>query len=113
MAARAIAESPRDAARYALLGLIDAGLGRNEEAIRNGARAVELLPETVDALDGPIFKISLARIQTMVGNRETALSLLEESATRPGGITKSELRFDPTWDPLRQEPRFQKLLAAE
>ncbi len=111
IAERGIGESPGDAARYALLGLIDAGLGRNEEAIRNGTRAIELLPETVDAFDGPILKISLARIHAMVGNGEAALTLLEESATRPGGITRSELRFDPSWDPLRKEPRFQKLAA--
>jgi serine/threonine-protein kinase len=90
--------------------LIYAGLGRKQDALREGNRAVEILPETKDALNGPILKISLARIHTFVGNHDEAIALLERSLATPGGATVNELRFDPTWDALRQNPGFQKLV---
>ena len=111
MAQRALVEAPGDASRHALMGLIEAGLGRKEEAVRSGERAVELLPETVDAFDGPILVISLARIYTFVGEHEMAISRLEHSLSTPAGVTVNELKFDPTWDALRQHPQFQKLIA--
>lgn len=60
---------------------------------------------------GPIMALSKARIYLMCGDHETALALLEHSVQTPAGITMSELRVDPIWDALRQEPRFQKLTA--
>ena len=111
VAERALADSPSDAARHVVVGLVNAGLGRKEQALAAGNRAVEILPETKDAFNGPILKISLARIHTIVGQPEEAISLLENSLKTPGGVTVSELRFDPTWDALRENPRFQKLLS--
>ena len=111
VAERALAESPADAARHALVGLIYAGLGRNEDAVAAGRRAVEILPESKDAFNGPILVISLARILTMTGAHDEAVSLLQRSLGTPGGITLSELRLDPTWDPLRQHEGFQKSVA--
>ncbi len=106
----AVRESPEDGPRHALLGLIYAGLGRCAEAIAEGQRAVELLPETQDAFDGPILAVSRARIHVLCGDRKTALALLERSLQQPAGITRNELRHDPTWDPLRADPGFQNLL---
>ena len=74
-------------------------------------RAVELLPETKDAFDGPILALSRARIHMMCGDLETALALLDRSLQTPAGITVPELRLDPIWDPLRVDPRFQQMLA--
>ena len=111
IAERALADSPGDAARHALVGLIQAGLGRNEEAVRAGRRAVEILPESKDALNGPIVTISLGRILAKTGAHDEAVALLQRSLTIPGGITVNELRLDPAWDPLRQHPQFQKLVA--
>jgi hypothetical protein len=74
---------------------------------------VELLPETLDAFDGPIMALSRARIYAMCGDHETALTALEHSLQVPAGVTESELRFDPVWDPLRNEARFQKMIAPE
>jgi tetratricopeptide (TPR) repeat protein len=108
-----LAESPNDAARHLVVGLTHAGLGDREQALQAGRRAVEILPETKDALGGPVLKISLARIHTIVGEHEEAISLLEKSLETIGGATVNELRFDPTWDALRQNPRFQKLVASE
>jgi hypothetical protein len=93
-----------------LLGLIYAGLDRKEEAVREGSRAVELLPESKDAFDGPIFIISLARIHAIIGQREKAIDLLKHSLETPSGATVSELRLDPTWDSLRDHPRFRALI---
>ena len=107
----AVAESPDDGPRHAFLGLIYAGLGRCEEAVAEGKRAVELLPETKDAFDGPILAVTRARIIVLCGDHAAALTLLERSLQVPAGITANELRHDPTWDPLRDEARFQKLIA--
>jgi TolB-like protein/Flp pilus assembly protein TadD len=107
----AVRESPEDGPRHAFLGLVYAGLGRCEEATAEGKRAAELLPETKDAFDGPILAVSRARVAVRCGDHASALGLLEHSLRIPAGITVPELQHDPTWDPLRQEPRFQQLLA--
>ncbi len=107
----AVRESPDDGPRHALLGLIYAGLGRCDEAVAEGKRAVELLPEAKDAFDGPILIISCARISMMCGDMDTALALLDRSLQTPSGITIHELRLDPIWDPLRNDARFQRMLS--
>ena len=103
-------ESPNDGPRHALLGLIYAGLGRCDEAKAEAKRAVDLLPESKDAFDGPILAISRARIHMMCGDLDTAFALIEQSLQTPSGITIPELRFDPVWDGLRNGPRLQSLL---
>jgi TolB-like protein/Flp pilus assembly protein TadD len=107
----AVKESPDDGPRHALLGLIYAGLGRCDEAVAEGKRAVEFLPESKDAFDGPIMVMSRARISMMCGDFDTALALLDRSLQTPAGITTHELRLDPIWDPLRSDPRFSPMLA--
>lgn len=84
--------------------------GRCDEAAAEGKRAVELLPETADAFDGPILAVSRARIAVLCGDQPTALALLERSLQIPAGITVQELRRDPIWDPLRENSRFAKLV---
>jgi tetratricopeptide (TPR) repeat protein len=108
---KAVQESPDDGPRHALLGLIYAGLGRCEDAKAEAKRAVDLLPETKDAFDGPILVISRARIHMMCRDLDNAFALLEHSLQTPAGITVHELRLDPIWDPLRSDPRFEPLLA--
>ena len=107
----AVRESPEDGPRHALLGLIYAGLARYDDATAEGKRAVELLPETKDAFDGPILAVTRARIAVMCGDHATALGLIERSLQIPAGITVNELQRDPTWDPLRSDSRFKQLLA--
>ncbi|CAN5502432.1 hypothetical protein BH20VER3_BH20VER3_04530 [soil metagenome] len=104
--------SPDEPKTIMMLGLIDAMLGRPEQAIAAGLRAVELLPSAKDALDGPLLATNLAVIYTQVGERERALNELERLVSLPGGPTRGTLRVEPQWDALRDEPRFQKLLAA-
>jgi TolB-like protein/Flp pilus assembly protein TadD len=110
-AEKAVHESPDDGPRHALLGLIYAGLGRCDEAKAEAKRAVDLLPESKDAFDGPILAISRARIHMMCGDVDTAFALIERSLQTPGGITIPELRLDPVWDGLRNDPRLEQMLA--
>jgi TolB-like protein len=108
---RRIQENPRIGAPHALLGQIHAGMGRKDDAIREGKRAVELSPESEDALYGPAMTLALARIYTMLGNADSALPLLEHSLSTPRGVTVPVLKLDPIWDPLRNDPRFDQMLA--
>ena len=109
---------PESELRHARLGLLYAYMGRKAEAIREGKRAVELKPVAVDAYDGPEQLCNLALIYAWVGEHEQAISMVEKLLRIPGGVffyeasmSLSELRLRWQWDPLRQEPRFQKLLA--
>jgi len=110
IAEKALRESPDDASRHVTLGLILAGLGEKDAAIAEGKRAVELLPESQDAFDGPKMSVALAQIYAWTGESEQALQLLDRSLSTPNGITVPFLRLDPIWDPLRSDPRFQALI---
>jgi tetratricopeptide (TPR) repeat protein len=110
IAEKALRESPDDASRHVTLGMILAGLGAKESAIAEGKRAVELLPESQDALDGPKMTVALAQIYAWTGESDQALQLLDRSLTTPNGVTIPFLRLDPIWDPLRTDPRFQALI---
>jgi tetratricopeptide (TPR) repeat protein len=105
-AERSLHEGPGDPSRHALVALIYAGLGRKEEAIREAKMAVDLLPVSKDAFDGPIYLTAQARVHLMCGDADTALALLESSVAIPCGVTIHELRLDPVWDALRADPRF-------
>lgn len=93
-----------------LLGLIDAALGRKEEALREGERAVELVPLEKDALDGSAAVKYLAMIAAWVGNKDFAFEKLAIAIRTPSGLSYGQLRLLPFWDPLRGDPRFSKLL---
>ena len=111
IAEKSVAENPEDPNRHVVLGGVLAALGRKEEAIREGKRACELLPESKDALDGPGMTIALAQIYAWVGEKDLALQLLEHSLQTPAGIMVPMLKMDPSWDRLRNDPRFQQLIA--
>jgi TolB-like protein/Flp pilus assembly protein TadD len=103
-------DAPEDAARHAQHGLILAGLGRKQEAIAEGRRAVELLPESQDAFDGPRCTASLAQIYALTGEADEAFRLIDHLLSVPNGLTIPVLKLDPIWDPLRKDPRFQALI---
>jgi len=110
IAERFVRESPDDAARHGQLGLILAGLGQKDAAIAEGKRAVELLPESQDAFDGPEVTAVLAQIYAWTGESDEAFRLLDHLLVVPNGITVFYLKLDPVWDPLRKDPRFQALI---
>jgi serine/threonine-protein kinase len=106
-----LAEATDSAPRHAQFGLICAYLGQKEEAIAEGQRAVELLPVSKDAFEGPSMELVLAEIYSRVGEPDKGISLLEHLLTTPSGTNQLFLK-DWNWDPLRSSPRFQKLLAS-
>ncbi|CAN5271454.1 serine/threonine-protein kinase [soil metagenome] len=99
-----------DARAYAALGRVYAGLGRTDDAIRAGRRAVELVPIQKDAVKGPVFVEDLAAVYTMIGRYDAAIDQLEILLAHPGFTSATLLRIDPTWEPLRDHPRFQALV---
>jgi serine/threonine-protein kinase len=102
--------APSDGQLHALRGLSLAFLGRREDAIREGERAVELVPMDKDAYFGPYLQLLLARVHMMVGSKDRAVELLEPLVEVPNNLSKAWLRVDPTFDPLRSHPRFQALV---
>jgi TolB-like protein/cytochrome c-type biogenesis protein CcmH/NrfG len=105
--------TPDDAQRNVLLGLALAYLGRKEEAIREGLRGVELMPVAKDAVNGPYFQHQLARIYILVGEPGKAIDQLEPLLKIPYLLSPGWLKIDPNFDPLRNNPRFQKLVAGK
>ena len=95
-----------------VLGLIDAGLGRKEEAIREGRRAIELLPVEKDLPVGIDLIKYLAMIAAWVGEKDLACEQLGLALSGPSGISYGELKLLPLWDPLRGDPRFEKIVAS-
>jgi tetratricopeptide (TPR) repeat protein len=104
---------PEDPFFHMLLGFVDAELGRKEEAIREGERAVALRPVTKDAQDGPIILNLVAQIYMMAGEPEKAIDRVQFLLSIPSGLSAPLLRVDPVWDPLRGNQRFERLVAGK
>src|SRR5438876_1110544 len=109
-AEKLVRDAPGDSTRHGQLGAILAGMGLKEDAIKEGKKAVELLPESQDAFDGPQAIAALAEIYAWVGENDEALRLLDHLLRVPAGLTVPLLNLDPVWDPLRKDPRFQALI---
>jgi TolB-like protein/Flp pilus assembly protein TadD len=103
-------EAPDDPNRHAQHGVVLAALGQKEEAINEGKRAVELLPESQDAFDGPQIAAALAQIYAWTGESDEAFRLLDHLFAIPNGLTFPMFKLDPAWDPLRKDPRYQALI---
>jgi tetratricopeptide (TPR) repeat protein len=101
--------APDDSQTHALLGVALAYLGRKADAIREGQRGLALAPIEKDAYGGPYNQFQLVRIYILAGEHEKALDLLEPLLAMPFYLSPGWLRVDPTFDPLRKNPRFQKL----
>jgi serine/threonine protein kinase/Flp pilus assembly protein TadD len=105
-----LAERPDDDRVCSSLGVTYAGLDRQEEAIRVGKRAVELVPVTENAVVGPFRVEDLAFTYTLAGEYDEALNQIEHLLSIPSWLSIPLLRIDPRWDPLRNHPRFQEML---
>ncbi len=106
-------ENPEEPRYRSSLGLALAGLGRDEEAIREGEEGLRLMPPEKEAWRGAWRLADLARIETMTGREGAAIERLEYLLSVPGNLSVWELRLGPAWDPLRGNPRFEALVAEE
>ena len=105
-----IRQEPDDARLHSALGIAYAGLGRKQDAIREGKLAVDLLPVSKDAMRGICRVGDLARIYVMVGEFDLAIKQIESLLSIPSGLSIDLLRLDPAWNALHRHARFQKLL---
>ena len=107
---KTVQAQPDFAAALSLLGMIDAGLGRKEDAIREGRRACELLPMSKDAVDGVAFVVNLAQVYAWTGEKDLAIEQLNAALSVPNDLHYGEMRLHPLWDCVRDDPRFEKLM---
>ena len=109
---KAESEDPSHGGTHAALGLVYAGCGLKEEALREGRRALELTPVAKNAVDGAGVLYFFAVICAWTGERDLAIEQLETLAKIPAGASYGNLRLDPLWDSLRGDPRFEKIVAS-
>jgi serine/threonine-protein kinase len=106
---------PDYAPALCVLGLIDAALGRKEAALEEGRRAIELLPVEKDSMNGSAMIQYFAVIAAWTGEKDLALQQLEIGLRAPSAllvVSYGALKLLPFWDPLRGDPRFEKIVAS-
>jgi serine/threonine-protein kinase len=106
-----VREQPDSGVALCGLGMIDAALSNKKDAIREGERAVELVPVTKDTIEGAMLVQYLAIIYTWTGKKDAAFEQLSVATKIPGSLSYGQLKLDPLWDPLRNDPRFEKIVA--
>jgi hypothetical protein len=107
-----VREQPDYGPSLCVLGMIDAALGRKEDAIREGRRAVELLPVAKDSIAGAGMMGYLSVIYAWTGEKTRAIDQVAATLQIPSDLNYGKLRLHPFWDPLRGDPRFEKLVAS-
>jgi serine/threonine-protein kinase len=105
-----VVEQPDYAEALSVLGMSHAAIGQKEDALRASRRAVELLSVARDAITGAEILRNLAITYAWAGEKDLAVKQLEEIVRIPSPISYGQLRLHPWWDPLRDDPRFQKLV---
>src|ERR1700736_5796455 len=108
--ATVLQQQPDYAEALSAVGMIDAALGRKDDALWEGRRAVELLPVTKDVMTGSELLRNLAIIYAWTGEKELALNQIAAALKMPGHITYGQLRLHPWWDAIRDDPRFEALV---
>ena len=108
--AKIVQAQPNDSRALCALGLIDAALGSKEDALREGRHAVELLPVEKDPVVGVSLVEHLAIIAAWVGDKDLAFEQLDRSIRLPSPLSYGGLKLFPWWDPLRGDPRFEKIV---
>ena len=110
---RSVGSQPNYAQGLCALGVVDAALGNKEDAIREGERAVALMPVSKSAVDGPALMRYLAIIYAWTGGKDRAIERLSEVVKLPvAGMSYGQLRLNPLWDPLRGDPRFEAIITS-
>jgi TolB-like protein/class 3 adenylate cyclase/Tfp pilus assembly protein PilF len=108
-----VREQPDYAPVLCVLGLIDAALGHKEDALREGRRAIEMLPITKDSINGSLMIEMFAVTCAWTGEKDLALERLKIALQNPGYITYGDLKLHPYWDSLRGDPRFEKIVQSQ
>ncbi len=103
---------PEHARTIAVLAQVDAGLGEKELAIREAQRAVDLMPISKDIYDGALVLEGLAQVYTWSNEPDRAIDLLQKLVGMPGYTNYARLKLHPMWNPLRGDPRFEKIVAS-
>ncbi len=109
-AEKTVREQPEYAEALSALAVIDAALGKKEDAIREGKHAVELLPLTQDSVDGAVLLQNLAMIYAWTGEKDLAFEQISAAVKIPGQINYGQLRLHPDWDSLRGDARFEQIV---
>ena len=107
----ALGPRPNDPNLLGQLAIAEAGLGQNEEALRHARQAAAILPPSVDAVLGPSCEMRLAEVLVMTGDRDGAFDELGKLIKLPFGVNQGDLKLNPMWDDLRDDPRFDHILA--
>jgi hypothetical protein len=107
---RKVEADPTNPPLLSALGCVDIALGRKELGIAEAKLAVEMLPISKDAVDGPQMLLNLAGVYALTNEPDLAFEALDSLAKMPNGVYYGQLKLDPCWDPLRKDPRFDKLL---
>jgi serine/threonine-protein kinase len=105
-----IQSAPANPTRRCQYGLVLAWLGEKDAAMAEAKRAMDLLPESKDAFGGPDVTEVAAQVYGVVGEKDQAFVLLDHLLSTPSSVTVANLKLNPLWDPLRDDPRFQKLI---
>jgi tetratricopeptide (TPR) repeat protein len=109
-----VAQQPDYGPAICILGLIDAALGRKEEALREGRRAMDVLPVQKDSINGASMILYFAMIAAWSGEKDLSCEYLAKVAPLigTGPATYGQLKLTPYWDPLRGYPKFEKIVAS-
>ena len=107
----ALGPRPDDPGLLGALSVAEAALGQNEEALRHARQAVEILPPSMDAVAGPMCEIRLAQVLALTGDRDGAFDKLGKLVKLPFSLTHGDLKLNPVWDDLRDDPRFDRIMA--
>ena len=107
----ALVPRPNDPNLLGQLSVAEAALGENENALRHAHQAAEILPPSVDAVAGPMCEMRLAQVLAMTGDRDGAFDKLGKLVKLPFGLNHGDLKLNPMWDDIRNDPRFDRLLA--
>jgi tetratricopeptide (TPR) repeat protein len=108
-----LSERPDDSFARTELAWIYLALGRNADALRITRQAADSLPIEKDTFSGPYFQIGLAEIEARAGEPEEAIKRLRHLLAIPSAISIARLKIDPVWDPIRNDPGFEKLLTTQ
>jgi eukaryotic-like serine/threonine-protein kinase len=107
----ALGPRPDDPSLIGELAVAEAALGQNEEALRHARHAAEMLPPSVDAVGGAVGEMNLVAALVMTGDRDATFDKLSKLVKLPFALTHGDLKLNPVWDDLRDDPRFDRILA--